>query len=65
MRMEKFEYIEETIKYDSGNMMVSKDGVTKTFSTQEALNDLGKEGWELVSVIKDRGTTIGYFKRKI
>jgi hypothetical protein len=26
-------------------------------------NDLGREGWELVSVVREQTTTTGYFKR--
>lgn len=31
----------------------------------EALNELGKEGWELTSVINNNGTNIYYFKRRL
>lgn len=29
----------------------------------EQWNDLGREGWELVSVVRNQSQTIGYFKR--
>lgn len=28
------------------------------------LNDLGEQGWELVSVVKDTYMTVAYFKRQ-
>ena len=31
--------------------------------TQDALNEVGKEGWELVSVMPDRSEIVFYFKR--
>lgn len=31
--------------------------------TQDSLNDIGKEGWELVSVTSERGEATFYFKR--
>lgn len=37
--------------------------VRKGEMTQDALNEVGKEGWELVSVMPDRGETVFYFKR--
>ena len=31
--------------------------------TQDALNEIGKEGWELVSVVTERSESAFYFKR--
>jgi hypothetical protein len=31
--------------------------------TQDALNEIGKEGWELVSVVPERNESAYYFKR--
>ena len=31
--------------------------------SQDALNEIGKEGWELVSVDSERGEPVFYFKR--
>lgn len=37
--------------------------VRKGDLTQDALNEIGKEGWELVSVTAEHGETAYYFKR--
>ena len=52
-------YVEETFEYRT----LTRDLTTATPPTEAELSALGKEGWELVSVLHDGRTAHWYFKR--